>query len=268
MGSAVIDRPAVGAGFEARLRRSSARRTRSGGPGLRRGRRARRAAPRAARQRVVAVGDGLEVGDCRRRAAQPSGRGGARRPARGRARCSCASRSSTSASARICEMRDSVTPSALGDLGHRPLGEEVLLHHDPHPLGQLGDRVDEVGQPLLVQSCSSGVGAGADQTSARRRARCRPAARGPGPGRRRRRVPSTSATLMPRRCATSAVSGTAAQDRSQLRCGRRRGRGRGGGRSGRPSRRRAARRGSPRGCGWRRSGRTARRARRRRHGRP
>ncbi len=35
-----------------------------------------------------------------------------------------------------------------GELGHRPLVEEVALHHDPQPLGQLRHRVVQVGELL------------------------------------------------------------------------------------------------------------------------
>ena len=38
----------------------------------------------------------------------------------------------------------------LGDLGHRSLGEEVLLHDRAQSLRELGDRLDHVGELLTV----------------------------------------------------------------------------------------------------------------------
>ncbi|GMA88888.1 hypothetical protein GCM10025868_41380 [Angustibacter aerolatus] len=66
--------------------------------------------------------------------------------------------SSASASARRRETRDSVTPRLLGDLGHRPLAEEVLLHDDPQPLGQRVDGGGEVPHPLGLHDVLLGVG--------------------------------------------------------------------------------------------------------------
>jgi hypothetical protein len=51
-----------------------------------------------------------------------------------------------------------------GDVGHRALGEEVVLDHLAQPLGQLGDRLQQVGEPLLVlHELLGGGSTGGDQ---------------------------------------------------------------------------------------------------------
>ena len=215
--------------------------------GLRRVHGAGRASAR--RRRVLAARRRRRAG---RRPRRSRPRGGGRRSRSGAVprvdqlrveRGLSASRSSTSASARSWETRDSVTPSssAISAIGRS--ARKYCSTTRRSRSGSSATASVDVGQPLAVlERPPPGVGRAADQASRRARRPRTACSDSTWARATSSSLAAISSTLMPVAWATSACRRRPAERRSPAGSGWRRARGRGGAPSGRPSRCCAARR--------------------------